>query len=65
MSYIEQSEDKTAKLMAIWMQRSPQATVGELLDHLEYIDRFDVRDDVVEELILAAENGLLAGKINK
>lgn len=38
--------DKTGKVIEIWMQ-SGAGLVGELLDHLVVLDRFDVYDDLI------------------
>lgn len=41
--------DKTGKVLELWMQ-SRAGTVGELLEHLIALDRFDVYDDIIDSI---------------
>ncbi|XP_075992976.1 myeloid differentiation primary response protein MyD88-like [Anticarsia gemmatalis] len=55
--YIQQYPDKVAKLLEIWLERSTSPSVGELLNFLCHIDRYDVYDDVSEDLRSAVTIG--------
>ncbi|KAJ8723009.1 hypothetical protein PYW07_004189 [Mythimna separata] len=48
-SYIALRPQKTAEVLEIW-QKDPTATVGQLLSYLEHLDRFDVYDDLYDDL---------------
>ncbi|XP_075992980.1 myeloid differentiation primary response protein MyD88-like isoform X1 [Anticarsia gemmatalis] len=58
LSYIQEQPDKTGTLLTIWQQKN-SPTIGDLLDNLCKIDRYDVHDDVAELLLEAASSGLL------
>ncbi|CAG9585869.1 unnamed protein product [Danaus chrysippus] len=50
-------EDRTDKVLNIWINRNDgTATVGQLMDFLQILDRFDVCDDILE---LARDNKLI------
>ncbi|CAB3234770.1 unnamed protein product [Arctia plantaginis] len=60
-TYIKQQyEDKTAKVLELWQQTNNSATVGELLEYLECIDRYDVAEDVYNDLRKAVSSGELS-----
>ncbi|XP_004921572.1 myeloid differentiation primary response protein MyD88 isoform X1 [Bombyx mori] len=46
---IHQCSNKTDKVLEIW-QRNGSPTVGQLLEFLQRLDRFDVHDDVIDDL---------------
>ncbi|GBP43644.1 Myeloid differentiation primary response protein MyD88 [Eumeta japonica] len=59
-SSIRACEDKTAKLLEIWVQkRDGTATFGQLLKYLEKLDRHDIVDDLKE----ISAQGLLIGNV--
>ncbi|KAF9411191.1 hypothetical protein HW555_009964 [Spodoptera exigua] len=60
-AYIRLQPQKTVKVLEIW-QKDNSATVGHLLQHLERLDRFDVYDDLCDDLKEAISKGELLDK---
>ncbi|KAJ8725358.1 hypothetical protein PYW08_003541 [Mythimna loreyi] len=56
--YISLRPQKTTEVLEIW-QKDPTATVGQLLSHLEHLDRYDVYDDLYDDLKEAITRGEL------
>lgn len=48
-AYISLHPQKTTEVLEIW-QKDQTATVGQLLNHLERLDRYDVYDDLYDDL---------------
>lgn len=58
--YLQQESDKTAVVLKLWQAKDKEnATIENLLLHLENLDRFDVIDDI-EDLI--GNKGFKAGE---
>lgn len=56
---IKEYNDKTGRVLDLWIQRSDgTSTVARLLEILQWIDRYDVHDDLLE----LARNNQLLGK---
>lgn len=53
--------NKTIEVLDIW-QQDRTATIGQLLNHLVRLDRYDVHDDLSEDLREAMKRGELVGK---
>lgn len=50
-SSLHQYHDKTAKILEIWIQeKTVIATVGKLLEFMQILDRYDVHDDILDNL---------------
>lgn len=62
-AYIQLRPHKTAEVLEIW-QKDPSATVGHLLNHLERLDRYDVYDDLYDDLREAIKRKELLGKLS-
>lgn len=60
-AYIQMHPTKTTAVLEIW-QQDRTATVGQLLSHLERLDRYDVYDDLCLNLKESIQNGDLVGK---
>ncbi|CAH1646345.1 unnamed protein product [Spodoptera littoralis] len=60
-AYIRLQPQKTVKVLEIW-QKDSSATVGHLMQHLERLDRFDVYDDLCDDLKEAISKGELLDK---
>lgn len=60
-AYIRLQPQKTVKVLEIW-QKDSSATVGHLLQHLERLDRFDVYDDLCDDLKDVMSKGELLDK---
>ncbi|CAH0604454.1 unnamed protein product [Chrysodeixis includens] len=57
-AYIQMRPNKTIEVLDIW-QQDCTATVGQLLNHLVRLDRYDVHDDLTEDLREAMRRGEL------
>lgn len=45
----QQFSDKTSKVLDVWLQ-DPTVTVGTLLEYMQRLDRYDVHDDILNDL---------------
>lgn len=58
---ISESQDKTGRLLDLWMQRGDgTATLQNLMEYLTQLDRYDIYDDIIE----LGRLGRLIGEFN-
>ncbi|KAJ0180241.1 hypothetical protein K1T71_003645 [Dendrolimus kikuchii] len=51
VSHLNQYPDKTTKVLEIWIKEKTEiATVGKLLEFMQRLDRYDVHDDILNDL---------------
>lgn len=63
VSNFNQYSDKTAKVLEIWIkEKTDIATVGKLLEFMQHLDRYDVHDDILNDLQWYVHRQELEGK---